>query len=1302
MKFLYPKILGCLLFLSANYSVQAQSAANYSFTTSTTGSLTDMSSGTTQLISSSQDDFVSAITNIGFDFWFQGVRYGQFSANSNGLIRLGSTIVQTGTPYKPLGQMNMALISAYGADQRTHTTGKVHYKLIGSAPSRTLVIEWLNMQSNYNAGGTAGLTYQVRLSETSGTIEFTYGSMTMSTAGAADPNSQDPHIGFSSNNVMFVIGSVTAAQSGTPTPTYNGASNIPVANLYTAGAIPVLSSAANGSRRTFTFTPPVSAAPTGLNITAVTPIMMTLNWTDNASNEQGYVIYRSDDGGITYNFISQAAANAVSSIQTGLNPNTNYYWRIYAVTEGGLSSSALGGNQATAVAGNVSSNGTGGGLWSSPSTWSTGQIPASTDIVTIKNGDVVTIDATASAYDLNVGEGISGTLSFDATSPFGIIVENNVTIAAGGIFQSAASGTVTTHALSLSGNLVNNGTLDFSTNSNTAGASITFAGAANKSFSGTGGITNIRTLVINKGNSNTSVLELNPTNFTVQGSNVDGPAMAFLTLTNGTFKISGSFTMAARVFDAAAYTIPVTGGFWLNNPNFTVSGQNGNAINNGLLRISQGIYNEGTVANNTLTFGTGVSYIMEGGTANIAGRFISTNMTYTQTSGAMNICTVGNSTANSASFSLSAGFFNMSGGSITIVQINSNATATNRRDYYNLITPNITGGVLNLGTGSTTGNAGVFDYRVYGYTPSIVIDNTTNNKTLTAGVNGASAGTAVLVGYGDLIINPGTTFFAGGFFSSIAGNLVNNGTLNSNTVSSRFSFSGTTPQTYSGSGIAGTNAAPMLSFEINNTAGVTIHPAVANNVVTNRVIFFYGGLTNSNKLTLGSGGASIGTVQYGNTTTPYNAGNFDVAPVFNLGTGGQSIYYLRVINPRTTGVEINPSRQLNTFYVDDNVNTLTVAGGNLSASTYTQVNGNVNIGTNTLTLGSSSSPGTFTYTSGTIIGKFKRWLVGTTGNRDFPVGTATAKRNVSINFTTAPLQGSLTAEWIPASGGNNGLPLTEGAININTTSAAGYWRVTAGDGLSGGNYTGSFTATGIGGVNDYTQLVLLKRADASSPWTLDGTHVTTTGSNAIPLLSRTGMANFSEFGIGGDFPVNPLPVTLISFTAQRSGRVNLIGWSTSQEINTSHFILERSTDGRNFAAITQVTAAGNSNSSRSYAYTDMHPASGINYYRLRMVDRDNSNKYSLVRSVRNEGIADIAVYPNPVQRVLTVSISADKTGQGNMMITDMGGKIIYQKPISVVQGNNMLPVDISNIAGGSYLIKVQLSDDIVVKQFNKL
>ena len=64
------------------------------------------------------------------------------------------------------------LITAYAADIRTHTTGKVHSRVDGTAPNRVLVVEWLNVQSSAGAGGTVDLTFQVRLQERTGIVDL--------------------------------------------------------------------------------------------------------------------------------------------------------------------------------------------------------------------------------------------------------------------------------------------------------------------------------------------------------------------------------------------------------------------------------------------------------------------------------------------------------------------------------------------------------------------------------------------------------------------------------------------------------------------------------------------------------------------------------------------------------------------------------------------------------------------------------------------------------------------------------------------------------------------------------------------------------------------------------------------------------------------------------------------------------------------------------------------------------------------------------------------------------------------------
>ena len=127
-------------------------AVAYPFTSASSVALEDMSSGTTQLVATGQDDTASPVTNIGFDFWFDGVRATQFSVNANGLLRLGATQVSTGFTNGLATTTDAPKIGAYWDDLCTGANGKAHYKIVGSAPNRKLVVEWQNMQITRGAG----------------------------------------------------------------------------------------------------------------------------------------------------------------------------------------------------------------------------------------------------------------------------------------------------------------------------------------------------------------------------------------------------------------------------------------------------------------------------------------------------------------------------------------------------------------------------------------------------------------------------------------------------------------------------------------------------------------------------------------------------------------------------------------------------------------------------------------------------------------------------------------------------------------------------------------------------------------------------------------------------------------------------------------------------------------------------------------------------------------------------------------------------------------------------------------------
>ncbi len=132
--------------------------------------------------------------------------------------------------------------------------------------------------------------------------------------------------------------------------------------------------------------------------------------------------------------------------------------------------------------------------------------------------------------------------------------------------------------------------------------------------------------------------------------------------------------------------------------------------------------------------------------------------------------------------------------------------------------------------------------------------------------------------------------------------------------------------------------------------------------------------------------------------------------------------------------------------------------------------------------------------------------------------------------------------------------------------------------------------------------------------------------------------------------VTLLPVSLINWSATLSNNNIALKWTTTSEKNASHFIIERSFDGVEYADIAMVFAAGNSDISIDYSYNDKLPAgnSGIIYYRLKMVDMDGNNKSSLVRIVRVGKTTDaikIQAYPNPVVNDIRITIPQNWQGK---------------------------------------------------------
>lgn len=173
------------------------------------------------------------------------------------------------------------------------------------------------------------------------------------------------------------------------------------------------------------------------------------------------------------------------------------------------------------------------------------------------------------------------------------------------------------------------------------------------------------------------------------------------------------------------------------------------------------------------------------------------------------------------------------------------------------------------------------------------------------------------------------------------------------------------------------------------------------------------------------------------------------------------------------------------------------------------------------------------------------------------------------------------------------------------------------------------------------------------------------------ITSGTGTVTASSFS---DFlPIvivstpSPLPVQLISFHAKRLNYVVETEWVTASEKNNSHFLIERSVDGKKFESIGRVKGAGNSTVMNQYRFTDDKPLNGTSYYRLKQFDFDGKFSYSKIEKVEfegNQGMNEIEVLslePNPFQETLNAVYNLPADGETLIRIMDAKGKTVFSE-----------------------------------------
>jgi hypothetical protein len=173
-----------------------------------------------------------------------------------------------------------------------------------------------------------------------------------------------------------------------------------------------------------------------------------------------------------------------------------------------------------------------------------------------------------------------------------------------------------------------------------------------------------------------------------------------------------------------------------------------------------------------------------------------------------------------------------------------------------------------------------------------------------------------------------------------------------------------------------------------------------------------------------------------------------------------------------------------------------------------------------------------------------------------------------------------------------------------------------------------------------------------------------------------------------------LPITFSSFTAQKQNKTVKLNWTTEQEFNSSHFIIERSADGRTWQSLASMAAAGNSNNHLEYTAYDNLPLNGTSYYRIKEVDKDGRLQVSVVRPVNFDAGYSITVAPNPAKDFVVVTMDRINNAGSTIRLFNASGNLVYTEKTNL----SKLNINTAAFARGLYFIKISNAGEVAVQK----
>lgn len=176
-----------------------------------------------------------------------------------------------------------------------------------------------------------------------------------------------------------------------------------------------------------------------------------------------------------------------------------------------------------------------------------------------------------------------------------------------------------------------------------------------------------------------------------------------------------------------------------------------------------------------------------------------------------------------------------------------------------------------------------------------------------------------------------------------------------------------------------------------------------------------------------------------------------------------------------------------------------------------------------------------------------------------------------------------------------------------------------------------------------------------------------------------------------------LPVTLVEFSAKPAKGKTQMKWVTTNEINSSHYDVQRSNNGKDFETVGTVES-NNSVEQNIYNFTDLVSTSSVLYYRLAMIDKDGSFAYSKIISVAINAGKSFDVQSILI-RTQDMSLNLTSTEQQpfSFVVTDVNGRVLLNKYVELQAGYNTLSATLPVSAKGIYYVKMISSNSTLSK-----